>query len=113
MKDAEMKFVNQSNFKVTEDREELIFNRYGVKLQPGSREKIYTKIIVNNGALSYYIKTHQNSPFDPLGSYARRENNIETKFQKVSKNTFDFYTMYLKTNNSIYMTRAQRSFIND
>lgn len=112
MKKSEVNYVDQSDFKVADDKEEMLFNRNGVKTT-NTKEKIYTKVIANNDALSYYIKTYQNSPFDPLGSYAKRENYVETKFKKVSKNTFDFYMMYLKTNNSIYMTRAQRSFIND
>ena len=61
----------------------------------------------------YFIRTHLNVPYDPSGPYGRRENYVETKMKKVSKNTFDFYMMYLKTNNSLYLTRASRGFLND
>jgi len=36
---------------------------------------------------------------------------LDTKMRRVSKTTFDYYMIYLKTKNSIYLTRAQRSFL--
>ena len=60
-----------------------------------------------------YVKTHDNTPFDTSGMFAHREKHIETKFKRVSKQTFDFYMLFLKTSNSLYLTRAQRSFLND
>ncbi len=107
-------FVNNSDFKVKDEKEYLFFDRYANEITPkNEKEKIYAKVLVSNGGKVYYIKTYQNSPFDPLGAYAKRESYLETKMSRVSKNTFDFYMMYLKTNNSIYMTKAQRNFIND
>ena len=48
-----------------------------------------------------------------MGTYAKREQYVESKLQNVSKATFDFYMMYLKTKNTIYMTRARRGLTND
>jgi hypothetical protein len=48
-----------------------------------------------------------------MGPYSRRGRTLDTKMKRVSKNTFDFYMTYLKTNNSIYLTKAQRGFLND
>lgn len=63
--------------------------------------------------VTYFIRTHQHIPLDPLGPYGKRDRNLDTKMTKVSKNTFDFYVTYLKTNNSIYLTKATRGVMND
>ena len=81
------------------------------------KEKSYAKIIKTINRYDptdkYHIKVHQGVPYDPWGMYGHREEYIDTKFKSVSKETFDYYMMYLKTRNSLYMTRSQRSFIND
>jgi hypothetical protein len=76
-------------------------------------DKVYAKIVHENKKETYHIKTYDNAIYDPLGRLSNRENVLETKMKKVSKNTFDYYVMYLKTNNSIYLTKANRSFINE
>lgn len=78
-----------------------------------ARELVFAKENVSSSQTKYSIKIHKNVPYDPWGMYAHRENYLETKFKAVSKSTFDYYMMYLKTRNAIYMTRSQRSFIND
>tara|TARA_Y100001951_G_C11159479_1_gene193924 strand:- start:223 stop:567 length:345 start_codon:yes stop_codon:yes gene_type:complete len=97
--------------------ESNLFDRSGEEVineKEKSYAKVVTTIIENRDPTNtYYIKTYQNSPFDPNGLYGHREQYLETKFNKVSQNTFDYYMMFLKTRNSLYMTRAQRSFIND
>jgi len=45
--------------------------------------------------------------------HSHRENYLRMSYTGVSKETFDYYMMYLKTRNALYMTRSQRSFIND
>ena len=81
------------------------------------KEKSYAKLVKtidrNSSIDRYYVKVHQSVPYDPWGMYGHREGYVLTKFQSVSKETFDYYMMYLKTRNSLYMTRSQRSFIND
>ena len=81
------------------------------------KEKSYAKLIktINRDSSTdkYYLKVHQGVPYDPWGMYGHREDYVETKFNSVSKETFDYYMMYLKTRNNLYMTRSQRSFIND
>ena len=63
--------------------------------------------------VSHFVRCHQNVPLDPLGPYGKRDHNLDTKMTRVSKNTFDFYVTYLKTNNSIYLTKAARGVMND
>lgn len=106
-----MKFINDGVYE-KDQKVETLFTRYGEETE-NNREKIYSKIIVNNGLTSYYIRAYQNLPYDPLGPYSRREIFRDTKMIKVSKNTFDFYMMYLKSNNSIYLTKTQRGLLND
>ena len=106
-----MKFIKDSY--IEKPKLEIAFNRYGQTVTKETKEKSYAKVIGKSGDESYYIRVHEGVPYDPLGPFGKRENYIETKMKKVSKNTFDFYMMYLKTNNSIYMTKAQRGFLNE
>jgi len=106
-----MKFVNES-YVQKKQTEEVELNRIGEKIEK-SKEKSYAKIVSTGDSVYYYIRIYQNLPYDPLGPYSRREIFSDTKMKKVSKNTFDFYLMYLKSNNSIYLTKAQRGIIND
>ena len=93
---------------------EIYFDKNAVSIEQVNNKKIYAKVVYKNGnENSFHIRTFQNVPYDPIGPYGKRESYIETKMKRVSKNTFDFYMMYLKTNNSIYMTKAQRGFLND
>lgn len=59
----------------------------------------------------FYITTYNNILYDPMGPDGHRK-NINLTLKDVDQQTFDYYIMYLKTKNSLYMTRAQRSFIN-
>ena len=114
-----MKYVDPKQHSIQEDKkiEQTLFDRSGEEVI-SKREDSYarlvkTTVLDEDPITSYYIKTYQNVPFDPSGSYGHREQYLETKFNKVSKETFDYYMLFLKTRNSLYMTRAQRSFIND
>ncbi len=93
---------------------EIFFDKNGVLTEEDETPSLYGKVVyLDDKASSYHVKVFQNALYDPLGPYGRREKYLETSFKKVSKNTFDFYMMYLKTNNSIYLTKAQRGFLND
>ncbi len=106
-----MEYVNSNEQIIKKEKNELLFTRTG-ELTNNNREKYFAKILNGENPL-YYIRTYQGTPYDPLGSYSRREVYSDTKLHKVSKNTFDFYIMYLNTNNSIYLTKAQRGLVND
>jgi len=106
-----MKYIKDLHIEKS-NKIEIVFNKDG-QISTDTNEKKYAKVIGKNNADTYYIRTHLNVPYDPLGPYGHRENYVETKLKKVSKNTFDFYMMYLKTNNSLYLTKASRGFLND
>lgn len=103
----------------SEDVSTILFNKTGNIIEKKESNKVthHAKIIQaldrEEVRESYYIRIHQGTLFDPYGPYGRRERVLDTQMKKVSKNTFDLYLTYLKTNNSIYLTKAQRGFLND
>lgn len=108
-----MKYINYDLKKIKEIpiKKEIDFNKNGAV--SSGKEKTYAKIVESEKDTTYLIKTYQNQPFDPMSSNLTRENYLETKLKKVSKDTFDFYLIYLQTKNSIYLTRTNRRFINE
>tara|TARA_R110002096_G_scaffold21406_2_gene69452 strand:+ start:3862 stop:4197 length:336 start_codon:yes stop_codon:yes gene_type:complete len=96
----------------SQKQEEMWFNKDGQEIS-GENERFYAKSVVKNGRAYYYIRVYSSSPFDPNGIYGRRERALPIDLKSVSKNTFDFYMMYLSSKNSLYMTKAQRGFLND
>ncbi len=107
-----MKYIDKYRSNINPQSEEHNFNKNAQKID-NPLEKSYAKIIEKNNNTSYYIRVHQSVPLDPMGAYGKRDKFIETKMKPTSKATFDFYMMYLKTKNSIYMTKARRGFTND
>lgn len=98
------------------DREitEVGFDKNGVMIDKKASKDTYGKIVyVNNKEHSHHAKVLESNLYDPMGTYSSRRRYLESSFKRVSKSTFDFYMMYLKTNNSIYLTKAQRGFLND
>jgi hypothetical protein len=107
-----MKFVEGSDFQESSNRE-LKFDKRGGEIT-GKKEVVFSKTIISEDSRErYYILTYQTLPLDPWGMYKGRETNLETSMKSVSKQTFDYYMLFLKTRNSLYLTRAQRSFTND
>jgi len=92
--------------------EETDFNRKGLQAV-NSKEKVFAKIVESSNKSNYFISTYKNEIYDPMGINSNREQFLETKLKRVSKDTFDFYLIYLQTNNSIYLTRCNRRFINE
>jgi|SRR5210317_1844185 hypothetical protein len=110
-----MRFVD-GKFLPQEDKTVFLFGKTGEVLEIDEQHKLphYAKIVQNSeGKQTCYIRIYQSTPFDPMGPYGRRERNLDTQIKRVSRSTFDFYVTYLKTNNSIYLTKAQRGFLND
>lgn len=107
-----MKFIDNPNDVPKATKSIFLFDKVG-KLLMSQREKSYAKKVTGSRSDTYYIITYEGVPHDPWGMHSHREAYIQSKFKKVSKKTFDFYMLFLQTKNSLYMTRAQRSFIND
>ena len=92
-------------------REHVYINKNG-KIILNDRDKVYAQVLIQGDREIHSIATYQNAPLDPMGRYQKRQAYLETKMQKVSKKTFDYYITYLQTNNSIYLTRTNRSYQN-
>jgi hypothetical protein len=93
---------------------EQFFNKNGeikVEKKESFFAKIIEKVVGNKPSTCYYIRVHDSTLFDPTGTNSFRVKYLDTKMRRVSKTTFDYYMIYLKTKNSIYLTRAQRSFL--
>lgn len=90
----------------------ITFSKNG-KPSQNPKDKIFAKLVEGQSGKTYYIATLKKEIYNPLGSQSNREQYLNLELSKVSKDTFDFYLIYLQTNNSIYLTRANRRFIND
>ena len=102
--------------KEIEEREltEAHFDKNGSNLEKVNSKDAYGKIVyVNGNPKSHHVRVLESNLYDPMGTYSSRRKYLQSSFKRVSKNTFDFYMLYLKTNNSIYLTKAQRGFLND
>ena len=60
-----------------------------------------------------YVKSMRGRLFDPFGMDANKINSVNTKFSKVSVDTFNHYIKYLETKQNNSLTWAERSFLND
>tara|TARA_R110002110_G_scaffold172215_3_gene374940 strand:+ start:181 stop:510 length:330 start_codon:yes stop_codon:yes gene_type:complete len=109
-----MKYVDPNVDKMPAENQTTskIYGRHGDEVL-SKKEKDMAKAIQRSSSTSYHIQTYEGAPYDPNGMYSHREDNIELKYKKVSKDTFDFYMLFLTTKNSLYLTRSQRSFLND
>ena len=86
------------------------YNKYGQEAQEG--EKIFAEYVDGSRQKVYSVLTYNNALYDPLGTDSHRESKLNTTLKKTTKQTFDHYINYLQDRNKIYITRAQRSFIN-
>lgn len=107
-----MKYLDKNGKEEQVKAKEANFNKKGSRVL-NTKEKVFAKIVSSKGNDSYLIATYKNEIYDPIGLNSNREKYLETKLKTVSKDTFDFYLIYLQTNNSIYLTRANRRFINE
>lgn len=105
-----MQFISENENIIQEERSEKLFNKNGEEIS-SQKEDFFAKIIGNERSQLYYIRVHESILFDPNGMNSYRVKFLDTKMRKVSKLTFDYYMIYLKTRNNIYLTRAQRSFL--
>jgi hypothetical protein len=107
-----MEFIS-SPFVEKNKGKELIFNRDGQEIGKDQKnQKFYAKVVVKDDLTSYYISVYQNVLFNPSSISESREKYKDIKMKKVQKDVFDFYMMFLSTKKMIYMTKAQRMFMN-
>jgi hypothetical protein len=85
------------------------YNKVGQETQ--GDEKVFAEVVEGSVQKLYRVLTFNNVLYDPLGTDSHREKTINTVLKKTDKATFDYYMHYLKDRNRIYITRAQRSYI--
>lgn len=86
------------------------YNKFGQ--ESNEKDKVFAKTIDGKIKKIYYVLTYNNLVYDPLGPDSNREANLNTVLKPTSKQTFDYYMKYLQSNNRLYITKAQRSYIN-
>jgi hypothetical protein len=112
-----MKFVESYSDKdFAPNVEEKIFDKNGDEVN-SKKSKVFAKYLetkLHDGSkqFKYLIATFNNVPYDPKGIDSHRESGLDIKLKSVNKQAFDYYLLYLKTKNGLYMTRTQRSYIN-
>lgn len=107
-----MKFVDDATFVAEQEKMTICIGRTGQQVET-DKEKVFAKAVVERDKTLYYIAFYGGTVYDPLGAHSNREYYVDMKFRKVSKDTYDFYTLYLQTNNQVYMTRAQRGAMDE
>ena len=114
-----MKFINSSDNVDNIDKKEIVeinLNKLGRPVENPDEIVFAKSIFINSPSgpsnKKYAICIFNNQPYDPYGIDSHRESNLKLELKNVSQSTYDYYISYLKTRNSLYMTRAQRSFIN-
>jgi len=102
-----MKFISSHDSQLENKSEESLYNIRGLTIS-NEDEKVFSKTVGNK----YFIRTFNNVPLDPFGPEAGRQIWNRTQLKTVSKTTFDNYNTYLETRNRLYLTKANRSYIN-
>lgn len=113
-----MKYFDSSDGILPESPTKRVFyNKRGSETLD-EQESIAQVLYKLNGKTSkpdrkYFIYTVNGSIYDPNGVDGNKKKNMTFLLKQVGQEIFDFYILYLTTNNPIYLTRAQRSFISD
>jgi len=100
---------------VQQDRRsgEVCYDKHG---KPDDSGRTFAKLVQFNlgdkAKERYFVATYLGVLYDPNGSFSNRENRLNIDLKAVSKTTFYSYVDYLKTRKEIYLTKANRSFIN-
>ena len=111
-----MKYVEKYSTKDDKKQSDnKCYNAYGETVSADD-EKVYAQYkaitLSDRVQKKFFALTSNGNLFDPRGTDSNRTNTIRTELKSVSKQTFDYYLQYLKTKNTLYMRRAERSFIN-
>lgn len=111
-----MKYVNDAKETVEQvTNERIMYDRKG---NVTDKEPLSVAHVLNQSfadgreSRTFYLNTINGLIYDPLGTDSNKKKNMNCLLKPVSQQTFDYYMMYLGSNNSLYLTRSQRSMIN-
>lgn len=106
MKRGDNVSLDELNLPPAPYRNEVFFGKGGNIVDEASA---FVKVLTVGKWEVYFIWFWRNILFDPYGSdILKRTQGEHAKLKKVSKETYDLYIKYLKTKNSIYLTKARR-----
>lgn len=110
-----MKFIDSHDQNISKPSIEELFN-IRAELTDGQTEKVFSKSLTidlddNKKQQKFFVRIFGGVPLDPFGPEAGREIWNRTSMRQVSKTTFESYNNYLSTRNRIFLTKANRSYI--
>lgn len=111
-----MRYVDSADkSQINTNCEKISYDKFGNNTEAEGR--VFAQVVKSNkldGSCTkkYYVLTLNNSIYDPRGVDSSREKSLNLILKPTNQSTFDFYIMYLQTKNSLYMTHAQRGYIN-
>jgi len=85
----------------------IYYNRTGDLVDTEPKAYAYTH--TSEGRETNYVRFYRGQFLDPYGLDDRKR--PMASFKKTNEKTFNSYVSYLKTKNSVYLTRANRSHI--
>tara|TARA_B100001778_G_C18369732_1_gene530209 strand:- start:469 stop:744 length:276 start_codon:yes stop_codon:yes gene_type:complete len=88
------------------------YNRNGEEYSVDTDSLVFAEQLEGSRQTVFSVLTHNNNLYDPLGADSNRESNLNLVLSKTNEDAFKSYMKYLKTNSRIYITKAQRSFLN-
>lgn len=86
------------------------YNKLGEAVS--GQETVYAEFNDGEVQKKFYVLTSNGGLFDPRGADSHREKTIRKELRVTNQQTFDYYVQYLKTKNTLFMRRAERSYIN-
>lgn len=84
---------------------------YGAKGIETEEKNAFASLANIGKSQSYYILYDRAEVVDAYNDRLTRSLSQTRNLRKVSKKCFDFYMKYLKTKNTLYLTRARRTMM--
>lgn len=110
-----MQYINDVKQTLDQSTVEVVmYDKNGVEVNDDSKSMALVKKIESKKEKTYvfFVSTHAGILHDPMGVNSTKRKDSTFTMKPVDQQTFDYYIMYLQTKNSLYLTRAQRRFIN-
>ncbi len=111
-----MKYVETYNEKSeTPKSESAEYNKLGDVVE-GEKETVYAKcqqiFLKDTTQNQFYVLVANGNLLDPRGTDSHRINTLKKELRKTNKQTFEYYLKYLRSKNTLFLRRAERSYIN-
>tara|TARA_Y100000389_G_scaffold200415_1_gene240747 strand:+ start:2781 stop:3113 length:333 start_codon:yes stop_codon:yes gene_type:complete len=84
---------------------------YGTRGVETEEKNAFASVSNTGKSAFYYVLYDRSEVVDAYNDRLTRSSSQTRNLRKVSKNCFDFYMKYLKTKNTLYLTRARRTMM--